>query len=391
MPPGQKAAENNGAMSAAEAVESARQAGLRYVADSMPGIRRKRAGRGFTYIGGRGRPVRDREELRRIKALAIPPAWTDVWICPLPEGHLQTTGRDVKGRKQYRYHQRWREVRDENKYERLLDFANALPIIREQTDRDMRRQGLPMEKVLATVTRLLESTLVRVGNEEYARENGSIGLTTMRNGHAHVSSTNLRFQFRGKGGKEIAVEVSDRCLARIVKRCQELPGQTLFQYVDDDGQRQSIQSEDVNDYLRQITGREFTAKDFRTWAGTFLAAQALRELDSCDSPTQRKKNVIRAIDSVAKELGNTRAICRSCYVHPAVLDAYMEGSTLRVRRWPVREANRSTDGLRPEEAAVLSVLRKRFGLQAGNKNCRRAGLPRSPRVCSPKVSRRERR
>src|SRR5438552_2760071 len=249
-------------------VESARAARLRYVADLSPGIRRRRVGKGFGYAASDGRPIRDAETLGRIRRLAIPPAWTDVWICPDPRGHLQATGRDARGRKQYRYHARWREVRDAVKYDRMLAFAQVLPKIRERSDRDLERSGMPREKVLAAIVRLLEETRIRVGNEEYRKENGSFGLTTLRDRHVDVIGAQVRFNFKGKSGKQHKVKLQDRRLARIVKRLQEVPGQELFTYLDDDGEAHAVQSDDVNDYLREITGDDFTAKDFRTWAGT---------------------------------------------------------------------------------------------------------------------------
>jgi DNA topoisomerase I len=340
--------------------EAARAAGLRYVTDTAPGITRKRAGRHFTYVGPDGAPVRDRDDLRRIKALAIPPAWTEVWICPSPRGHIQATGRDAKGRKQYRYHPRWTAVRDETKYERMLAFGEALPTIRARVESDLGRPGLPREKVLAAVVRLLETTLVRVGNEEYARHNHSFGLTTLRDQHATVSATRVRFRFRGKAGKVHVVEVGDRRLARVVKRCQDLPGQELFQYIDDAGEHRSIGSTDVNEYLRQISGQDFTAKDFRTWSGTVLAAWALQAFEVFDSQTQARKNVVRAIESVAERLGNTPAICRKCYVHPEVFNAYLDGSLVHLLQDRVDHELRALDELPPEEAAVLAFLRHRL-------------------------------
>ena len=344
-----------------DVVESARVAGLRYVSDRMPGIRRRRAGKGFLYFGPDGRRLRDTEEILRIKRLAIPPAWREVWICPSANGHVQASARDAKGRKQYRYHPRWREVRDETKYTRMIAFARALPRIRERAERDLERPGLPREKVLAAVVRLLEVTQIRVGNNEYARANRSYGLTTLREHHVDVSGHTLRFRFRGKSGKEHAVDLSDRRLARIVKQCQDLPGQELFQYIDDDGGRRTIDSTDVNAYLREISGDDFTAKEFRTWAGTVLAALALQEFEKFDSATQAKRNVVRAIESVATVLGNTPAISRKCYVHPAVLDAYMEGVTLRRLKAKAEQRMRTAlGGLRPEEAAVLALLQQRL-------------------------------
>jgi DNA topoisomerase-1 len=342
-------------------VVSARVAGLRYVSDTTPGIRRKRSGTGFNYRGPDGATIRDSATLRRIRSLVIPPAWTDVWICPDPNGHLQTTGRDTKGRKQYRYHSRWREVRDETKYTRMIAFGEALPRIRERVDHDLGLPGLPREKVVATVVRLLETTLIRIGNEEYAKTNRSYGLTTMRNRHVDVSGATLRFHFRGKSGIAHTLDINDRRVARIVKRCKELPGAELFQYIDDDGHRQSIDSGDVNAYLQEITGQEFTAKDFRTWAGTVLAAMALREFESFDEETQAKRNIVRAIESVAERLGNTPTVCRKCYVHPAVLDAYLDGSMLdTLKQRAEQEMADSLAGLQPEEAAVLAFLRQRL-------------------------------
>jgi DNA topoisomerase-1 len=310
-------------------VESAEVAGLRYVTQAGPGIRRRRAGRGFVYFNGHG-PMREPQALARIRALAIPPAWTDVWICPSPTGHIQAVGRDARGRKQYRYHSRWRAMRDESKYTRMLAFARALPRIRERVKADLRRRGLPREKVLATIVRLLETTLVRVGNEEYARANKSFGLTTLRDRHVDVTGAEVRFQFRGKGGKEHAVGVRDPRVARIVGHLQDLPGQELFQYLEEGRARRSVDSGDVNAYLREISGEDFTAKDFRTWAGTVLCALALAEAREFRSVREARRNVTRAIAQVAARLGNTPAISRKCYVHPVVLDAYMDGVTIEV-------------------------------------------------------------
>jgi DNA topoisomerase-1 len=340
---------------------TAEEAGLRYVNDAMPGIRRRRAGRGFTYAGTDGRRLTDRRVLARIRALAIPPAWTDVWICPIARGHLQATGRDARGRKQYRYHARWREVRDEAKYGRMVAFGQALPRIRRRVEADLALPGLPRERVLAAVVRLLEKTAVRVGNEEYARENRSFGLTTLRNRHAEVGTSRIRFRFRGKGGKETEVELNDRRLARIVARCQELPGQALFTYLDEDGEPRTVDSADVNEYLREISGEEFTAKDFRTWAGTVLAAWALAELREFDSEAQARRNVVRAVEAVAERLGNTPAVSRASYVHPTVIDAYLEGDVVREARVKAeRELSESLDELTAAEAAVLALLRNRL-------------------------------
>ena len=348
-----------------DAVEAAREAGLRYVSDEMPGIRRRRSGRGFSYADAEGRPVRDRTLLRRIRSLAVPPAWKQVWICPVANGHVQATGRDARGRKQYRYHPRWREVRDSDKYERIVAFAKALPRLRRRVDRDLGRPGLTREKVLAAVVRLLETTLARVGNEEYARDNRSYGLTTLRGRHADVNGPWVKLVFRGKGGKRHQVGLHDRRVARVVKRCQELPGQVLFQY-EEDGEERQVDSGDVNEYLREASGQDFTAKDFRTWAGTVLAARALQELEAFDSQAQAKRNVVSAIESVAGLLGNTTSVCRKCYVHPAVIDSYLDGSMLMTLKRRAEEEMRSGVGsLRPEEAAVLALLQQRLGREAG--------------------------
>ena len=313
-----------------EPTVSAEVAGLRYVNDfRTPGIRRIGPKKRFRYVDANGRPVSDLDMLARIKSLVIPPAWTDVWICPNPLGHLQATGRDARGRKQYRYHPRWREVRDEVKYGRLLAFASALPKIRESTAADLKRAGLPREKVLATVVELLEKTLIRVGNEEYARDNNSYGLTTMRSAHAKVNGSSVRFEFRGKSGKAHSIDLQDARLARIVKACRDLPGYELFQYVDDDGQTKSIESSDVNDYLREICTESFTAKDFRTWAGTVFTAGELCGFPPPRSLTAAKKNILQAVKSVAARLGNTTAVCRKSYIHPVVFDAYLDGEVVK--------------------------------------------------------------
>ena len=336
-------------------IESAEAAGLRYVSDMQPGIRRKKSGKGFTYTGPDGKRIRDSTELARIRSLAIPPAYTDAWICPNPNGHIQATGRDARGRKQYRYHPRWREVRDETKFGRMLVFSEALPKIRERLEGDLSRPGLSREKVLATVVRLLERTCIRVGNDEYAKANRSYGLTTLQDRHVEISGSNLRFEFRGKSGKTHKVSVSDRRLARIVQRCQALPGEDLFQYIDDEEVRQTIGSGDVNDYIREISGQEFTAKDFRTWAGTLLAVAALTELGKWSTQRQAKSNVLRAIDQVAEQLNNTRAVCRKYYVHPAVFDSYLAGTMLEALQNGTKPSAKSDlDG---EEASVVRLLR----------------------------------
>jgi DNA topoisomerase I len=345
-------------------VESAQSAGLRYVSDTMPGIRRKKSGKGFAYVDRDGKSIKDPKELARIRALAIPPAYTDVWICPSANGHIQATGRDARGRKQYRYHPKWREVRDETKFGRMLAFSQVLPQVRARVERDLSRQGLPREKVLATVVRLLESTCIRVGNDEYAKANRSFGLTTLQDRHVEVSGANLRFEFRGKSGKVHQVSLSDRRLARIVQRCQALPGEDLFQYVDDEGVRQTIGSGDVNDFIREISGEEFTAKDFRTWAGTILAVEALTQLGAWASQRQAKSNVLRAIDRVAEQLNNTRAVCRKYYVHPAVFESYLAGTMLKGLQNGTKDA--AKESLSAEEAAVVRLLRHHLSSPASS-------------------------
>jgi DNA topoisomerase-1 len=344
---------------------AARAAGLRHVSDGKPGLSRTAAKEGFRYLDASGDPVDDDATLARIRALAIPPAWTDVWICAQANGHLQATGRDARGRKQYRYHARWRSVRDEVKYERMIAFGRALPGIRRAVETALKLPGLPREKVLATIVYLLEHTMMRIGNEEYARENKSFGLTTLRNRHVRIDGREVEFRFRGKSGVYHDVKVADRRLARIIERMRDLPGQELFQFVDDDGTTHSIDSSDVNDYLRSITGEDYTAKDFRTWSGTVLAALALQAFEKFDSETQAKKNVVRAIESVAKKLGNTPSVCRKCYVHPAVLEAYMDGAELAaLRARAEEELKEDLHALRPEEAAVLALLQERLARAA---------------------------
>ena len=339
---------------------SAEEAGLVYVNDNGPGVRRRRAGKGFSYLGVDGKRISDPDRIAWFRRLAIPPAWTDVWISPIKRGHIQATGRDARGRKQYRYHPRWREVRDAAKYGRMVEFARALPRIRRATDRDLRRRGTPREKVLALVVRLLEATLIRVGNEEYAKENKSFGLSTLRQRHIDVSGSRLAFSFRGKSGKEHEVHVIDRRLARLVKQVQELPGQVVFQYLDEDGRRQPIDSADVNAYLRDIAGDDFTAKDFRTWAGTVAASMALSEFTEIDSDADRKKAVVEAIEKVARQLGNTPTVCRACYVHPEVLESYMDGTLVEALSQRARGAGRGAHALKREEAAVLGLLQARL-------------------------------
>jgi len=300
-------------------------AGLVYVSDLDPGIRRRKSGHGVNYRDADGKPVTDEPTLDRIRKLAVPPAWTDVWIAPTEQGHIQATGRDAKGRKQYRYHERWREVRDDGKYDRLIAFGRALPRLRRQVGIDLARRGLSRDKVLAAVVQVMEITLMRVGNEEYAKANRSFGLTTLRDRHAKIGTDKAVFEFRGKSGKVRQTSFSDRRLARVVKACQDLPGQRLFQYLDDEGQRHSVESADVNAYLRNALGEDFSAKDFRTWAGTLAAARALVTLPECAGESDARKNVVTCVKAVAAVLGNTPAVCRKAYIHPAVLDAYEAG------------------------------------------------------------------
>jgi DNA topoisomerase-1 len=340
---------------------AARAARLRYVSDSEGGFTRRRRGNAFAYVQPSGERLRDRKTLNRIRALAIPPAWTDVWICPTANGHLQATGRDARGRKQYRYHPRWREAQDQHKYERIIAFAKALPAIRRAVARDLRKRGLPREKVLAATVRLLETTLIRVGNDEYARANDSFGLTTMRDEHVAIRGSKIRFDFRGKHGIEHEIDLRDRRLADIVHACRDLPGQELFQYVDEAGEVRDVGSTDVNDYLRKISGDDFTAKDFRTWAGTALAAQALQEFQDFDSKAAAKRNIIKAIEQVAERLGNTQAICRKCYVHPAIIAAYLDRSLIEMlKRRTEKELRGRLHQLSSEEAAVLALLQQRM-------------------------------
>jgi DNA topoisomerase-1 len=288
-----------------------------------------------------------------------------VWICPFPDGHIQATGRDAKGRKQYRYHARFREVRESTKYERVVAFADALPSIRETVREHMALRGLPREKVLATVVHLLETTLIRVGNDDYARQNNSYGLTTLKNRHVAVEGNEVRFRFTGKGGKQWSLRVRDRRVAKIIISCQELPGQELLQYIDEQGNCQDVTSTDVNEYLKAVTGKDITAKDFRTWAGTVLAAMALSEIESFDSAAQAKRNLRSAIEKVSARLGNTPTICRKCYIHPEVLNSYMDGNlVLEIKSQVERELSTVIENMKPEEAAVLALLRDRLAKQA---------------------------
>jgi DNA topoisomerase-1 len=331
---------------------------LYYASDVEPGLTRVKIGRAFGYRDASGRAVRDRATLERIRSLVIPPAWTKVWIAPRANAHLQATGRDARGRKQYRYHPRWTAVRDENKYSRMLAFARVLPAIRRRVAADLRRTPLSRERVLATVVALLERTLIRVGNDEYARTNGSFGLTTLLDRHVDVRGRRVRFHFRAKSGVVQQVDLHDALLARSVQRCQDLPGQTLFQYLDEDGARRTISSTDVNDYLREVAGEEFTAKDFRTWSGTVLAASALCADIASPTATARKRFVAEAVGQVAARLGNTKAVCRKCYIHPSVVEAFLDGETIA----PFVRATGSGRGrhrLSSEEAAVVKLLTAR--------------------------------
>lgn len=346
---------------ATDPVEVAEEAGLRYVSDDQPGYTRKRKGGDFDYFDTEGKRIRDETRLLRIRRLAVPPAYTDVWICPTPNGHIQATGRDARGRKQYRYHERWRETRDENKYDRMVVFARALPKIRRRVNKDLAQRGLPRSKVLATVVQLLERTFIRIGNEEYAKENKSFGLTTMRNHHVDVRGEKLKFSFKGKSGVKHEVDVNDRRLAKIIRQLQDLPGQDIFQYMNGEGEARNITSQDVNEYLREITGEEFTAKDFRTWAGTVLAAMALNAQEKFKNKTQAKKNIKDAIAAVSKILGNTPTICRKCYVHPEVLETYLSGGMIEGLKQKTEETlSRKLPKMRSEEAAVMSFLQTRL-------------------------------
>jgi DNA topoisomerase I len=335
--------------------------GLRYMSDAVPGITRRRVGKSFSYRAPDGRVLPNDGTKEWIRSLAIPPAWQHVWISPRRDGHLLATGRDARGRKQYRYHPRWRSLRDEAKFGRMLAFAQALPRIRDGVEAELRKPGLGRRKVLATVVRLLETTLIRVGNDEYARSNRTFGLTTLRNRHVKAEGSELRFTFRGKSGKRHAVTLKNRRLVNLIAKMRELPGQELFQYLDEDGVPQPIDSADVNAFLREIAGDEFTAKDFRTWAGTVLAAWALREFTAFDSEAAAKRNVTQAIERVASRLGNTPAICRKSYVHPEIVGAYLDGSLLASLRLEIEtELREELAGLQPEEVAVLMFLQQRL-------------------------------
>lgn len=357
--------------------DAAESAGLVYVSDEEPGIRRRKAGKGWLFLKPDGTRVTDEATLARIRSLAIPPAYTDVWICAKANGHIQATGRDAKGRKQYRYHAAFREVRESAKFEHIVEFAKILPSLRARVEQDMALRGMPREKVLATVVSLLENTLIRVGNDDYAKQNKSYGLTTLRNRHVKVEGSELRFSFKGKSGKTWRLDVKDRRIAKVVRACQDLPGQDLFTYLDENGEPRDVTSADVNAYLKEATGRDITAKDFRTWAGTVLAALALSEFESVDSDAKAKKNVRQAIERVASRLGNTPTICRKCYVHPEVITSYLDGDLLlEIREEVEEELTEGLGNLKPEEAAVLGLLHARLDREVARERERRTAKPR---------------
>lgn len=341
---------------APDPVESAAAAGLRYVSDSMPGISRVRSGSGFRYKDAAGKPVRDEQVLGRIRSLVIPPAWQRVWICPIANGHIQAIGWDARGRKQYRYHPRWRQERDAAKYGQMLAFAKALPKLRRRIRHDLKLPGLPREKVLAAVVSLLEKTLIRVGNDEYAKDNHSYGLTTLRDRHAKVKGSRVSFSFQGKSGVRHEIDLEDPVLAKIVRQCQDLPGQELFQYVDDQNEVRDVYSQDVNDYISEISGQHFTAKDFRTWAGTTFAAKALQQMPASESQAMAKRNVVAAIRQVAEMLGNTIAVCRKCYIHPVIINCYLEGSLTTELETSIKLSKRTIVKLSADEAGVWYML-----------------------------------
>jgi len=363
MSPASRTARRQSTPAPTDPIASARAAGLRYVYDSKPGITRHRSGKTFRYTTPEGRPLRDPDTLARIKSIVIPPAWTDVWISPIPNGHLQATGRDARGRKQSRYHPAWRSTRDQAKYEHMLHFGKALPAIRQRVAHDLALPGLPREKVLATIVRLMETTYIRVGNETYARENHSYGLTTLRRRHVSIDGAHLTFNFKGKSGVAHTINLTDRRLARIVKACHDTPGSALFDYLDHDGHPHAITSTDVNDYLDAITppNSHFTAKDFRTWAGTVLACTLLRACEACDKPTQTqlKRDIVEAIKQVSHQLGNTPSVCRKCYIHPAILDSYLSNSMPTLLK-NLRMRKPDPTALLPEETAMLHLLKRQL-------------------------------
>jgi len=354
-----------------ESKASAKAAGLVYVSDNKPGIRRVRRGKSFSYKLPNGKPVNDPDTLLRIRGLAIPPAWEDVWICEKSNGHLQATGRDAKGRKQSRYHPDFRSVRDEAKYDKVLAFAAALPKLRRTVAKHIELPGLPREKVLAAIVRLLERTLIRIGNDSYANDNHSYGLTTIRNKHAKVSGSTIHFNFVGKSGVPHQIDVEAPKCARIIRKCQELPEQELFEYIDNDGTRRDVKSDDVNAYLKEVTGQDFTAKDFRTWAGTVMAAEALKEFEKFDSQAQAKKNIVKAIERVAARLGNTKAVCRKCYVHPTILNSYMDGNLAEQLQGRAERELKHVGRLPAQEAAVVALLQRSLRKQSKAARSRR--------------------
>ena len=344
-----------------EPEESAQLAGLRYVrADSLQ-IERKKVGRGFSYLDVNGDRISDQAELDRLKALTIPPALTDVFICHLPDGHLQATGKDARKRKQYFYHPQWRKTRSQHKFNRMLLFGASLPAIRETTAKHLRQRGLPREKVLAAVVQLLETTLIRVGNEQYAKQNCSFGLTTLRDRRVDIEGQKVKFEFRGKSGVDHQIELKDRRLAKVIKQCQDIPGYEIFKYYDENGDRHFVDSGDVNEYLQQITTHDFSAKDFRTWAGTLLSAIKLNQLGEFDSEKQAQKNIVLAIKNVAKQLGNRPATCRKYYVHPAVIEAYQNGFLVDMMSEVVGSKSKANE-LNPEEAVILEIIKKALPL-----------------------------
>jgi DNA topoisomerase-1 len=341
--------------------KAASRAGLNYVTDGVAGISRRRAGKGWIFFKPGGERINDPDERRRINGLVIPPAWTDVWISPDPKGHIQATARDARGRKQYRYHVRYRDARDQSKFRHMLELSEVLPAIRERAERDLRGPELSRRQVLATVVQLLDKTLIRVGNDEYARENRSYGLTTLRMQHVQINGSKLSFSFRGKSGVQHAISVTDRRIARIVQRCQDLPGQELFQYLNGSRKRETVTSDDVNAYLREICGRNITAKDFRTWGGTMLAGVELREMGAATTQREAKRNINRAIDSVAERLGNTRTVCRKYYIHPALMHAYLQGlvpGPSSPDSPPQKRQQKPTPALRRDEVAILQFLQE---------------------------------
>ena len=338
---------------------SAEEAGLRYTHDDSPGISVKRKGDKVEYFDPNGVKIIDEKILGRIKSLAIPPAWKEIWICTKPNGHLQATGIDSRGRKQYRYHPKWREVRDATKYDRMIAFGYSLPKIRRRISQDLELPGMPKDKILATIVQLLEKTLIRVGNEEYAEENQSYGLTTMRNKHVKVRGSEVKFEFKGKSGVKHKISLSDKRLAKIIKKVQDLPGYELFQYIDDNAEKRSIDSSDVNQYLKEISGQDFTAKDFRTWHGTMLAADALLKMEDFTSQTQAKKLVVQAVEEVSSQLGNTKAVCRKCYIHPIIIERFLEGKLkTELEEAKSIQFEEGFTRLRKGEVEVISYLKR---------------------------------